>query len=73
MIKVLREEYQTRVFYPDHHDIYNVLHFTPFKDTKVVIIGPDPYHGSGQAHGLSFSVKPGVRVPPSLQNIYKEL
>ena len=71
--KVLREEYQTKVIYPDQDDIYNALHFTAFNETKVVIIGQDPYHGPGQAHGLSFSVKPGVRIPPSLINIYKEL
>ncbi|WP_369690725.1 uracil-DNA glycosylase, partial [Neobacillus fumarioli] len=71
--EILRQEYKTRVIYPDPHDIYNALHFTPFNDTKVVIIGQDPYHGPGQAHGLSFSVKPGVGIPPSLQNIYKEL
>ena len=71
--KVLQEEYQNKVIYPDKNDIYNALHFTSFKDTKVVIIGQDPYHGSGQAHGLSFSVKPDVRIPPSLKNIYKEL
>jgi uracil-DNA glycosylase len=68
----LQEEYKTGIIYPDAHDIYNALHFTPYKETKVVIIGQDPYHGPGQAHGLSFSVKPGVKVPPSLQNIYKE-
>lgn len=71
--KILYQEYQTQVIYPDQYDIYNALHFTPYKDTKVVIIGQDPYHGPGQAHGLSFSVKPGVSIPPSLQNIYKEL
>lgn len=70
---ILLEEYQTRVIYPDRYDIYNALHLTPFNDTKVVIIGQDPYHGPGQAHGLSFSVKPEVGIPPSLQNIYKEL
>lgn len=70
---ILREEYETQVIYPDQYDIYNALHFTSFEDTKVVIIGQDPYHGPGQAHGLSFSVKPGVKIPPSLQNIYKEL
>lgn len=71
--KVLKDEYQSRVIYPDMYDVYNALNFTSFKDTKVVIIGQDPYHGPGQAHGLSFSVKPGVGIPPSLQNIYKEL
>jgi uracil-DNA glycosylase len=71
--ETLKEEYETQVIYPDKSDIYNALHLTSFEDTKVVIIGQDPYHGPGQAHGLSFSVKPGVKAPPSLQNIYKEL
>ncbi|PLS08388.1 uracil-DNA glycosylase [Neobacillus cucumis] len=71
--EILKEEYQKKVIYPEKSDIYNALHFTSFKDTKVVIIGQDPYHGPGQAHGLSFSVKPGVTIPPSLKNIYKEL
>lgn len=71
--KALWQEYQTQEIYPDKYDIYNALHFTPYQDTKVVIIGQDPYHGLGQAHGLSFSVKPGIAIPPSLQNIYKEL
>jgi uracil-DNA glycosylase len=69
----LKTEYQTKVIYPDQQDIFNALHYTSYKDTKVVIIGQDPYHGQGQAHGLSFSVKPGVKIPPSLRNIYKEL
>ncbi len=55
------------------YDIFNALHYTPYKDVKVVILGQDPYHGPNQAHGLSFSVKPGVPIPPSLMNIYKEL
>ena len=55
------------------HDIYNALRYTSYKDTRVVILGQDPYHGEGQAHGLCFSVKPGVKFPPSLQNIFKEL
>jgi len=71
--QILKEEYQSKVIYPDRHDIYNALHFTSYQDTKVVIIGQDPYHGPGQAQGLSFSVKPGVNIPPSLKNIYKEL
>jgi len=66
-------EHRARVIYPDKYDIFNSLHLTPFSGTKVVIIGQDPYHGPGQAHGLSFSVKPGVSLPPSLQNIFKEL
>lgn len=69
----LINEYKTRVVYPDMYDIYNALHYTPFAETKVVILGQDPYHGPGQAHGLSFSVQPGVKAPPSLQNIFKEL
>jgi len=69
----LKEEYRTRTIYPDMHHIYSALHLTPFAETKVVILGQDPYHGPGQAHGLSFSVKPGVAVPPSLQNIFREL
>lgn len=69
----LVDEYRTRVIYPDQYDIFNALHLTPYEKTKVVILGQDPYHGRGQAHGLSFSVKPGVAAPPSLQNIYKEL
>lgn len=55
------------------YDIFNAFHYTSYSDTKVCIIGQDPYHGPGQAHGLCFSVKPEVKVPPSLQNIYKEL
>ncbi|RNB83308.1 uracil-DNA glycosylase [Brevibacillus fluminis] len=69
----LVEEYQSRPVFPDMYDIFNALHLTPYNDAKVVILGQDPYHGPGQAHGLSFSVKPGVNTPPSLQNIYKEL
>lgn len=69
----LLAEYQTKVINPDQQDIFNALHYTSYKDTKVVIIGQDPYHGPEQAHGLSFSVKPGVKIPPSLRNIYKEL
>jgi uracil-DNA glycosylase len=71
--QLLKEEYQSNVIFPNATDIFNALHFTPYKNTKVVIIGQDPYHGPGQAHGLSFSVKPGVGIPPSLKNIYKEL
>lgn len=69
----LKEEYATRTIYPDMNDIFNALKYTSFADTKVVIIGQDPYHGEGQAHGLCFSVKKGVTPPPSLKNIYKEL
>ena len=66
-------EYKTRTIYPDKYDIFNALHFTSYKDIKVVILGQDPYHGPNQAHGLSFSVNPGIKTPPSLLNIYKEL
>lgn len=69
----LKREYMTRTIYPDMYDIFNALHYTPFKDVKVVILGQDPYHGPNQAHGLSFSVKPGVPLPPSLKNIFVEL
>ncbi|UAT30595.1 uracil-DNA glycosylase [Bacillus badius] len=69
----LKEEYATKTIYPEMNDIYNALHYTPYKDVKVVILGQDPYHGPGQAHGLSFSVKPDVPLPPSLRNIFKEL
>jgi uracil-DNA glycosylase len=55
------------------NDIFNALHYTSFADVKIVLLGQDPYHGPGQAHGLSFSVNPGVRIPPSLKNIFKEL
>ncbi|MCR8631093.1 uracil-DNA glycosylase [Paenibacillus radicis (ex Xue et al. 2023)] len=69
----LKEEFQKQTIYPNMHDIYNALHLTAYADVKVVILGQDPYHGAGQAHGLSFSVKPGVPAPPSLQNMFKEL
>ncbi len=59
--------------YPAHDQVFAALHLTPFAQVKVVILGQDPYHGPGQAHGLSFSVKPGVAIPPSLNNIFKEL
>jgi len=71
--RALMSEYKNHTVYPDQYDIYNALKMTPFGETKVVILGQDPYHGPGQAHGLSFSVKEGVNTPPSLQNIYKEL
>ncbi|WP_366923631.1 uracil-DNA glycosylase [Metallumcola ferriviriculae] len=71
--KFLINEYRTKTVYPDMYDIFNALHFSEFKDVKVVILGQDPYHGPSQAHGLSFSVKPEVSAPPSLMNIYKEL
>ncbi|MBQ1215447.1 MAG: uracil-DNA glycosylase [Firmicutes bacterium] len=71
--KFLKEEYSTRTIYPSMYDIFNALKHTAYKDVKVVILGQDPYHGPNQAHGMCFSVKKGVAVPPSLVNIYKEL
>ncbi|HAE61035.1 MAG TPA: uracil-DNA glycosylase [Eubacteriaceae bacterium] len=70
---ILKKEYETYKIYPPMDDIFNALHYTSFKDAKVLILGQDPYHGPNQAHGLCFSVSPKVSVPPSLQNIYKEL
>jgi uracil-DNA glycosylase len=69
----LMKEYAEGSVYPDMHDIFSALHLTSYEQTKVVILGQDPYHGANQAHGLSFSVKPGIQLPPSLLNIYKEL
>mgnify|MGYP001366279988 FL=1 len=69
----VRDEYATHVVYPPADDIFNAFHLTPLKNVKVVILGQDPYHNNGQAHGLSFSVQKGVDIPPSLVNIYKEL
>ena len=69
----LIHEYKTRRIYPNPYDIFNAFHYTAFADTKVCIIGQDPYHGPHQAHGLCFSVQPDVAIPPSLRNIYKEL
>lgn len=71
--KKLINEYRNYTIYPNMFDIFNALKRVSYKDTKVVILGQDPYHGKGQAHGFSFSVKEGVRIPPSLLNIYKEL
>ncbi|MBY0084967.1 uracil-DNA glycosylase [Brevibacillus sp. M2.1A] len=71
--QTLKEEYQTQTIYPDMYHIFTALHLTEYQNAKVVILGQDPYHGPGQAHGLSFSVRPGIKPPPSLVNIYKEL
>lgn len=70
---VLAREYKTQTVYPDMHDIYNALRYTPYAQVKAVILGQDPYHGAGQAHGLCFSVRPGIQPPPSLKNIFLEL
>ena len=69
----LKKEYSTTKIYPDMYSIFNALHYTAYNDVKVVILGQDPYHGEGQAHGLSFSVQENVPAPPSLVNIFKEL
>ncbi|GEK05185.1 uracil-DNA glycosylase [Schleiferilactobacillus harbinensis] len=69
----LKEEYSHHTIYPEMHHIFQAFEWTPFSQVKVVILGQDPYHNPHQAHGLSFSVLPGVQIPPSLQNIYKEL
>ena len=69
----LAKEYKSKTIYPNRHDIFNALDYTPYNKVKLVILGQDPYHGYNQAHGLSFSVKPGILPPPSLINIFKEL
>ncbi len=71
--QTIMQEYQTRQIFPEAEDLFNAFHLTSLKDVKIVIFGQDPYHNVGQAHGLCFSVKPGVEIPPSLVNIYKEL
>lgn len=70
---IIENEYNKKTIYPPKDYIFNALKLTSFKDTKVVIVGQDPYHGENEAHGLSFSVQKGIKIPPSLQNIYKEL
>ena len=69
----LKQEYKTHVVYPDAHDLFNALKYTPYENVKAVILGQDPYYNPGQAHGLCFSVKPGVETPKSLINIFKEI
>ncbi|MDF2865458.1 MAG: ung [Clostridia bacterium] len=73
LMDFLENEYSSKIIFPEKENIFNSLKFTKYEEVKVVILGQDPYHGSGEAHGLSFSVKPGIKVPPSLKNIYKEL
>lgn len=70
---VTNERNSSKIIYPPQKDVFNAFRFTPFSDIKAVILGQDPYHGPNQAHGLSFSVLPGIKPPPSLQNMYKEL
>ena len=69
----LKNEYSTHVVYPDMYELYNCFRYTPFNEIKAVILGKDPIHEQNKAHGLCFSVKKGVKLPPSLQNIYKEI
>ena len=69
----VKNEYKHKIIYPEYKDIFNALRYTDYDDVKVVILGQDPYHGDKEAHGLSFSVKEGVPMPPSLRNIFKEL
>ena len=73
LFEFVKEEYSKCTVYPNADDIFNAFHFTPLSKVKAVILGQDPYHNIGQAHGLCFSVKPEVAAPPSLENIYKEL
>ena len=73
LYKKVKHEYETRRVFPEADDIFNAFQFTPLSRVKVVILGQDPYHNYGQAHGLCFSVKPDVEIPPSLVNIYQEL
>ncbi len=72
-MKIIEKEYQDKTVYPLKENVFNALKFTSYQNVKVVIVGQDPYHGEGEAHGLSFSVQKGIKVPPSLKNIYKEL
>lgn len=69
----VKSEYRKKIIYPEYKNIFNALRYTDYDQVKVVILGQDPYHGEGEAHGLSFSVKEGVKTPPSLLNIFKEL
>lgn len=73
LMKSVSDEYNSHTIYPPITDVFNALKLTPYSKTKVIIVGQDPYINEGEAHGLSFSVKPGVRIPPSLMNIFKEL
>mgnify|MGYP004538262631 FL=1 len=69
----IQNEYKNKIIFPPKHEVFNAFKLTPFANVKVVIVGQDPYHGVGEAHGLSFSVRDGIKLPPSLKNIYKEL
>lgn len=71
--EIVDEEYNHKIIYPLKEQVFNAFKMTPYKDVKVVILGQDPYHGEGEANGLCFSVNRGIKIPPSLKNIYKEL
>ena len=71
--RFVKNEYKSKIIYPEYKNIFNCLRLTDYDDVKVVILGQDPYHGEGEAHGLCFSVREGVKMPPSLSNIFKEL
>ncbi len=73
LTEFVKNEYKTKVIYPKANNIFKAFDLTPFDQVKVIVLGQDPYHGPNQAHGLSFSVENGVKLPPSLQNIYKEI
>ena len=73
LTRFVEEERSTHMVYPPDAKVFEALNLTPFKDVKIVIIGQDPYHGPGQAHGLCFSVQEGIKIPPSLRNIFKEI
>lgn len=73
LMNKVKKEYKENICYPQYNDIFNALKLTPYKNVKIVILGQDPYHGEGEAHGLSFSVQKGIKLPPSLKNIYKEI
>lgn len=72
-ISLINNEYKNKIIFPEKSNVFNALKLTPYKNVKVVIVGQDPYHGVGEAHGLSFSVQKGIKIPPSLKNIYQEL
>ena len=73
LMDTVENEYKNNIVFPLRENLFNALKLTPYNDVKVVIVGQDPYHGEGEAHGLSFSVQDGIKLPPSLKNIYKEL
>lgn len=73
LLKFVQNEYKTKTIFPTKKEVFKAFRYTPYKNVKVVILGQDPYHGEGEAEGLSFSVKPGIKKPPSLNNIFKEL